>query len=310
MKIVVRCLLAAFLLAGLLRAGVSGQAAEAARQPEGDGARLELILERVGGRVERYLAGMFSIAFTEVLRSEGLRDDLTPKGESKEYVFDNVVLREQRAGDERDFYGRTTRRLKAVDGKSVKPSKQKEVLDKCGAPGSSYADPLTFLLPKQRALLVFTYEGEEVLRGRRTHRVGFLPREQSKPSVRHEGSCVYAGAMHKGTVWIDAENFDVLQTSARLVEAFDFESPRLFNAGFARLGPKRKFRFERAEYLTRFRRVAFTDPEQELLLPEYSESLIIISGAREPRVRSTRSFEGYRRFVSDVKIIEEDVPEN
>jgi hypothetical protein len=228
----------------------------------------------------------------------------------KEHVFDNVVLREQRGGDEEDFYGRAVRRLRTVDGKKVKPSKQKDELDKCGAPGSSYVDPLTFLLPKRRDRLVFTYEGEEVLRGRKTHRLGYVPREEQKPGTRNEKGCLYAWGRYKGTVWIDAENFDVLQTASRLVEEFDFESPRLFTAGFARFGPKRKLRLERSEYTTRFGRVRFRSPEQELLLPESSESLHVIRGGREPRVRHTRTFEDYRRFVSDVKILEDDEPEN
>jgi hypothetical protein len=309
MRSISRGLLATFLLAGLLCVEGTAQTAEPERQSP-DGARLELILARVGESVERYLGGMFSITFKEVLRSEGLKDDLTPKGKSKEYVFENIVVREQRSAADRDFYGKAIRRLKSVDGKSVKPSKQKGELDKCGAPGSSYADPLTFLLPKYRARLSFNYEGEEVLRGRKTYRLGFLPREEVRPEVRHEGGCFHVGATHKGTVWIDAENFDVLQTASRLVEGFEFESPRPFSAGFGRFGPKRKLRFERAEHLMRFRRVGFKDTGQELLLPEYSESLRIVDGAREPRVRFTRYFEDYRRFVSDVKIIETDEPEN
>ncbi|MCA1632159.1 MAG: hypothetical protein LC802_00220 [Acidobacteria bacterium] len=109
---------------------------------------------------------------------------------------------------------------------------------------------------------------------------------------------------------MDAENFDVLQTASRLVEPYAFESPRLFSAGFARFGPKRKLRLDRAEHTMSFRRVPFKDPEQELLLPEYYESLRVIRGAREPRVRFKRTFADYRRFVSDVKIIDEPAPEN
>nr|MBA3241092.1 hypothetical protein [Acidobacteriota bacterium] len=233
MRSINRGLLATFLLAGLLCVEATAQTADPERLPEGDAARLDFILARVGESVERYLGGMFSLAFKEVLRAEELKDDLTSKGKSKEYVFDNVVLREQRSKDEQDFYGKALRRLKSIDGKAVKPSKQKDVLDKCGTPGSSYADPLTFLLPKYRARLVFAYEGEEMLRGRKTYRLGYLPREQSKPGARHEGGCIYAWGVSKGTLWVDAENFDVLQTASRLVEAFEFESPRLFSAGFA-----------------------------------------------------------------------------
>jgi hypothetical protein len=302
----VRVLTAAFVLAGLLcpSARARGSAAGSARGADAE--RLGLILARVGERVEQYLGGMFSISFTEVLRRDALGEDLTPKGKTKEHVFDNVVLREQRAGAGGDFYGRAVRRLRTVVGKKVEPSKQKEKLDKCGAPGSSYADPLTFLLPKRQGLLAFTYEGEEVLRGRKVHRLGYVPREPQTPGARTADGCLYAWGNHAGTVWVDAENFDVLQTASRLAEQFDFESRPLF----ARFGPKRKFRFLRSEQTTRFRRVRFEDPEQELLLPESSESLTVIRGGREPRVRHTRTFEDYRRFVSDVKIIEDDEHEN
>ncbi|HEU4593553.1 MAG TPA: hypothetical protein VFS10_00190 [Pyrinomonadaceae bacterium] len=305
----VRVWLAVFVLASLSSPAARAQVS-AAEQGQTEAARLELILARVGERVEQYLGGMFSLSFKEVLRREVLKEDLTPKGKSKEYVFDNVVLREQRAGDGREFYGRALRRLRTVDGKPVKPSKQKEELSKCGAPRASYADPLTFLLPKLQAQQVFTYEAEEVLRGRRVHRLGHVRREPVKPGTRSEDGCLYAWGEYKGTVWVDAENFDVLQTSTRLAGEFDFESPPLFTAGFARFGPKRKMRFERSEHTTRFSRVRFREPEQELLLPESSETLNVIRNGREPRVRHTQSFEDYRRFVSDVKIIEDDEPEN
>ena len=303
-----RVLLAVFVLTGLLRPAARAQEAEAARKAEAPS--VELILKRAGGRVEKYLDGMFSISFTEVFRREFLKEDFTPKAKSKEHVFDNVVLREERAGGEGDFHGKTVRRLRTIDGKKVKPSKQKEELDKCGAPGSSYVDPLTFLLPTRRGRLVFTYEGEEDLRGRKTYRLGYVPREEQKPGTRNDNGCLYAWGRYKGTVWIDAENFDVLQTASRLVEEFDFESPPVFTAGFARFGPKRKFRFLRSEYTMRFARVRFRSPEQELLLPESSESLNVIRGGREPRVRHTRAFTDYRRFVSDVKILDTDEPEN
>lgn len=303
-----RIFLAAFMLAGLFRPAARAQEAEPA--PRSDAERVELILSRAGGKVEQYLAGMFSISFTEVLRREALKEDWTPKGKAKEHVFDNVVLREQRAGDEQDFQGRAVRRLRTVDGKRVKPSKQKGELDKCGAPRATYADPLSLLLPKQRSFFFFSYEGEEILRGRKTYRLGYAPRVPLEPGTRAERGCFYAWGKYKGTLWIDAENFDVLQLATRLTEEFDFESPRVLTAGFARFGPKRKLRLVRSEYTMRFGRVRFKDPEQELLLPESSETLAVIRGGREPRVRHTSSFRDYRRFVSDVKIIEDDEPEN
>jgi len=105
-------------LALLLGAHASARGQEGAAAAPGD-ERLARILERVGERVESYQAGLFSIAFTETLRHEELREDMTPK-KSKEFVFDTVVLREELSADEGDYYPKTVRRLKAVDGKPAK----------------------------------------------------------------------------------------------------------------------------------------------------------------------------------------------
>src|SRR5918993_2597348 len=110
------------LLVLALLACVPARAQEPEAKPAKD-ERLERILEKVGEGVARYQAGLFSITFTETLRSEELNKEMTPK-KSKEFVFDTVVLREALSDNEEDFYPRSVRRLKTVDGKPAKKGRR------------------------------------------------------------------------------------------------------------------------------------------------------------------------------------------
>src|SRR5215213_5912395 len=128
--------------------------------------RLERILERAGEAVARYQSGLFSITFTETLRDEELKQDMTP-GKSKEFVFETVVLREELSENEEDFYPKSLRRLKTVDGKPAKKGRR--------VPFYGYdVQSLTLLLPKHRNLHEFTLEGEETVGGRAAFRLRAL----------------------------------------------------------------------------------------------------------------------------------------
>src|SRR5215212_74812 len=126
-----------------------------AQEPEPTPARderLERILQRVGEGVEKYQAELFRIAFTETLRQEELREDMTPK-KSKEFVFDTIVAREALSEDEDDYYPKTVRRIRTIDGKPAKRAKGRDAT--AGANVSS----LVFLLPKYRKDFQFALEG-------------------------------------------------------------------------------------------------------------------------------------------------------
>lgn len=290
-------------LALLTCAPVRAQEAEA-KPPVNE--RLERLLERVGEGVERYQAELFRIAFTETLRHEELRADMTPK-KSKEFVFDTIVAREALSADEDDYYPKTVRRLRSIDGK---PSKHAKGWDTAaGAAVSS----LIFLLPKQRKEFQFTLEGEEQLEGRRVFRVRMLQPGEGPPRVEWKGRVIgmsfYVFAPTVSLLWVDAETFDVLRFESHLAEPFEFESPRTFSAGpLGRFGPSRRLRYAARDYVVNFRRERFKDPEQTLLVPVTAEWVNVIEGASRPRTRSTLRFSNYQRFRSDVKIIEE--PDN
>ena len=265
--------------------------------------RLERILDKVGEGVARYQSGLFSMAFNETLRREELREDMTAK-KSKEYAFDSIVLREALSADEEDYYPRLIRRLKTIDGK---PSKQR-----LGPEINLSVSSLNFLLPKNlgRSLLQFTLEGEETEAGRKLYRIRMLSPGEGEPRVEWKSRAVgfrfRVVAPLVYMIWVDAETFDVLRLESHLAAPFEFDGPRAF--GFGRLGPSRHFKYAAEDYLVRFRRQQFKDPEQTLLVPEYAEWTQVIEGASRPRTRATLRFSNYRRYRSDVKIIEE--PDN
>jgi hypothetical protein len=275
----------------------SQEAAAAAAAPARGDERLARILARVGEGVARYQAGLFSIAFDETLRQEELRKDMTPK-KSKEYVFETVVLREELSADEEDYYPRIVRRLKTADGRPAK---------KGDRPTGAYdVQSLNFLLPKNQKLFEFSLDGEETLEGRPAYRIRMLRPGQGEPHVEWNrralvGMSFRVFAPFVYLIWVDAESFDVLRLESHLAAPFEFDSPRVFGA----FGPSGHFRYTHQDYAVRFRRQQFKDPEQALLVPESAEWLTVIEGAKTGRRRATLRFSGYRRFRSDVKVIEE-----
>jgi hypothetical protein len=296
------CLLFA---AGAARGQGAGEGAA-----EGKDERLARILARVGDAVERYQRGMFSIKFTETVRREELKEDLTPK-KSREYVYESVMLRENLSDAEGDYFAKTVSHLKAVDGKPPKGAgKDDTKSDAAEESAPNREDFLNFLLPKFQNLYRYTFEGEESLRGRRTFRLSAWRPGAEEPRVEWKGHSFVAFGPTRMNVWVDSETFDVIQVESHLVRPFEFDSPAAFSAGpLGRFGPSRRLRYERDDYAVRFRPVRFKDPEQTLLLPEQAEWLKVIEGASRPRIRTTASFTNYQRFVSDVKVLEDKEPD-
>ena len=287
-------------LALLLCASAPARAqGEAAPAPAAGGEKLERILERAGEAVARYQAGLFNITFTELLRDEELGKEMTPK-KSKEFVFETVVLRESLSENEEDFYPKSLRRLKTVDGKPAKANRR--------LPWYGYnVQSLGLLLPKYRKLYEFTLEAEERVGGRAAHRLRAQRPGQPPASVDWSRGLMGVGMRFRPKapvyelLWIDAENFDVLRFETHLDAPFEFDSPRLFGA----FGPSRRLRWTNQDYAVNFRRHTFKEPEQTLLVPDSAEWLTVIEGAQHPRLRATLRFTNYQRYRSDVKVVEE-----
>ena len=291
--------LKAAVLALMLGACSAARAQGEAAMPPVD-EKLARILERAGEAVAKYQTGLFHITFTETLRDEELNKDMTPK-RSKEYVFETVVLREALSEDEEDFYPKSLRRLKAVDGKPAKQGRK--------VPWYGYnVQSLALLLPKFRGRYEFTLEGEERVGARPAYRIRALQPGQPPPKVEWRRRFMGVGMSFRALapiyclIWVDAENYDVLRFETHLVEPFEFDSPRAFGA----FGPSRRINYARQDYAVTFRRHTFKDPEQTLLVPDTAEWFYLMEGGKHPRLRATISFANYQRYRSDVKVLEDE----
>jgi hypothetical protein len=284
-----------------LLACAHARAQEPGAEPAKD-ERLERILDKVGEGVARYQAELFRIAFTETLRQEELREDMTPK-KSKEFVFDTIVSREALSDEEDDYYPKTVRRVRAIDGKPARRANRRD------AAAGSAVSSLQFLLPKNRKDFRFTLEGEEKFEGRPAYRIRMLRPSEGPPRVEWQKRLVgfrfYVFSPTVNFLWVDAETYDVLRYESHLAEPFEFDSPRAFGAGPIRIGPSRRLKYKVNDYAVSFRRERFKDPEQTLLVPVAAEWTRVVEGASKPRTRATLRFSDYRRFRSDVKVIEE-----
>lgn len=334
------CLLAASLFP---HAGARAQGQTRNTPPDPASARaekLDALLERVAERVRAYHERLFSLAFSETVRQERLRHDLTPKDKPREFVYDSLVLHRGAPGGAAATLPVVTRKLKLRDGKAVDEKeeakkeakkeakrRQQSLVEKprrpCGItdPPTAYGDPLLFLLPENRLppdnrpRLNFSYVGEIALDGRDALVVAFeSPPAAAPPELKFEDNCFFLSRplRRKGRVWIDPQTHDVLRLDWELAETFEAKTgTRIVRKGLLfRPAPSRELSYERDVLTIRFRPVAFKNPEQTLLLPVSSEHLRVTRGARDPGFRVTQTYANYRRYVtsSEVKETDEDDP--
>ena len=85
----------------------------------------------------------------------------------------------------------------------------------------------------------------------------------------------------------------------RLSGMFDFRVPREQR----RSGVRTTMTIESANSTIRYRRVAFSDPDETLLLPSSMESMTVWRNAGVTRQFITHEISNYRRFVTGARVI-------
>ena len=120
-------------------------------------------------------------------------------------------------------------------------------------------------------------------------------RHDEAPTIQWEDACVSIDlpGQTRGRVWADAESGDVLRVDERLAGMFEFAVPREHSRG----GRSRTMTIERANSTVRYRRVAFSDPDETLLLPSSIELMTVWRNAGVTRQFITQEISNYRRFV-------------
>lgn len=157
------------------------------------------------------------------------------------------------------------------------------------------------LLPAQRKDYTFTIAGAARVGGRAALMIDYRSVAAGPPELTWTDECVSIElpGRARGRVWVDAESYDVLRLDEHLVGMFDFPVPRLQQ----RRGAPRDMTIERADSSIEYKRVAFTEPAETLMLPAVIETVTVIRGGSTQRYRVTQRLSDYRRFLTEGRIV-------
>ena len=248
------------------------------------------LLTRVGDYVERYYARAQTLVVTETVSVEPITRFLNANGPARQIVNEMRIEWDGRIGSE----PREVRELLSVSGRGFGPSGQPDCLDQ----RSVTFGPLVFLLPANRDRYRFSVGRLGTINGVRTRRIDYETRRPEPPRVRWNGKCGWVDSFGRtrGSLWVDPVSGEVLRFDERLDGRVDLPGP---------VGDDNAPRFvaERADTTIDYRTFAFVDPGETLLLPSRVESVTFIENSAAPRVRVTRTFTDYRRFLTTGRVL-------
>jgi hypothetical protein len=255
-------------------------------------------LARIAHRVEQWYARAASIVSTENVWIQTLRADMTPDDFPRRLAFElRVDWDPSRTGPASGAIANILREPLRVDGR--RPAADDPG---CMDPKPVSPEPLGMLLPTRLAESEFTPAGTARIDGRAALLIDYRGLASLPEEITWTKECVslMLPGRSRGRIWVDAETFDVLRMDDRLVGTFSFDVPR----EHIRRGAARSMIVERADSSIRYRRVAFADPAETLLLPASIETVTVIRGASTQRTRITQRFSDYRRFITAGRIVD------
>jgi len=265
---------------------------------------LDELLARVGERIAEFYERAQHMICIERSTVQPIDRGMSPQG------FARIVeseLRVEAAADDVDGAAAFVREVRKVNGRAPR-DKDRDDRAGCTDPTPLSLEPLTLLLPAHRADYEFRFAGLGKDRNRAVFLIDFKSID-SRSSVEliedpagHADCFDWSGHVaSRGRVWVDATSYDVVRMERGLRAMLDVRVPERI---------QRKHRLEnsivieREDTTIRYRTVAFTAPDETLLLPESIESLIIARGGLQS-TRRIQAYSDYRRFLGDARIIDE-----
>jgi hypothetical protein len=198
------------------------------------------------------------------------------------------------------------RKIRKVNGR-VPREKDKKDRAGCTDPNPLSSEPLSFLLPAHRSEYRFRTAGITKDRNRTALMIDFASVDRSsKPELiedpgGHDDCFDWSGHIAaRGRIWVDAGNYDVVRVERGLRGPVDVKVPTLI---------QRRHRLDnwvvimRDDVTIRYKAVAFSDPDEVLLLPESIISFTVVHGGLESTRRS-QTFSDYKRFVAGGRVLQ------
>lgn len=252
---------------------------------------------RVGDYVEKYYARAQSLIVDENVAIQPLGLDLRQDGFARRLTYELRVEWNPEAQDD-ESPAKVARQLIAINGRPPKPDQEPECLD----PRSTSPEPLAFLLPDRREKFTFKAAGLGRVDGRVAVMIDYRSVRPEEPKVEWKEECVSIDlpGRARGRIWADPETSEILRLDEGIIGLVDIDVPRRQQ----RPGSPMYMTIERADSSIRYRRVAFTDPDEILVLPASIETTTIVKNSGSPRTRISQTFTNYRRFVTGSRIVQ------
>ena len=256
-------------------------------------ADVNLVVTRVGNYVEQYYTRTRSLLVEETVILQPFSRDWSFEGFARRLEYE---LRVEWDPSNTEEPARVVRELVRASGPALGPPDQPDCMD----PRTISPEPLAFLLPDRRNAFSFEMAGSTRVDGREAVMLDYRVVARGEPTAEWTGHCAWvdlSGRM-RGRVWVDANTFEILRFDEHLVGLVDIPGPPDRSA----FRP-RSFTFERADTSIRYEHVTFENPDETLMLPARIENVTIIRNSGVPRLRTTQTYDNYRRFVTDSRIV-------
>ena len=265
-----------------LGAALAGQPADA-----------DLAVRGIGSYVEQYYTRAQSLLLEETVILQPLTSNWSFDGFARRLNYELRVEWDPSAADEP---ARVVRELIRASGPPLGPPDQPDCMD----PRAVSLEPLAFLLPDRRGAFDFEMAGSRRIDGREAVVLDYRAAAREEPTVEWTGHCAWVdlSGRTRGRVWADADTFEILRLDEHLVGPVDIPGPPE-----RRASAPRSFTFVQADTSIRYKLVTFENPDERLMLPARIESTTVVRNSGIPRLRTTQTFDNYRRFVTDSRIV-------
>jgi hypothetical protein len=277
----------------------------AAMTPAGAQAQpsVEELLVRVGERVAEFYKLATNVICIETSTVQPVDFNNSPDGFARTVESELRVEadRGQTAGE-----AAIVRNVRRVNGRLPREKDKKDRAG-CTDPNPLSSEPLAFLLPAHRSEYQFRTAGIAKDRNRTALMIDFASVDRrSNPELiedpsGHDDCFDWSGHIaSRGRIWVDARNYDVVRVERGLRGPVDVRVPALI---------QRRHQLAswvvivRDDVTIRYKTVAFSDPDEVLLLPESIESLSVVRGGLES-TRRNQTFSDYKRFVTGGKVLQ------
>jgi len=267
-------------------------------------ADVEALLARVGDRLAAYYKVAQNVMCIEKYTVQPIDWNMSPLGFARVTESELRVEAEAEDGDG----GGEARFIRVIRKTNGRPAREKDKKDPfgCTDPNPLTPEPLAFLLPAHRREYAFAFAGRGKGKDADLLLIDYKsvpggPKAELVESAKGIEDC-YEGKgtiPTRGRVWVHAESFDVVRIEEHLTGPVDF---RISDSLRRKRNLSNQMVMERADTTIRFRKVAFQEPTEVMLLPESIDELHVWHGGLQS-TRRRQQFTDYRRFLTGARLV-------